>query len=535
MDPGNEIRTWNGSLEDGKSLNFVGGDRILLEQLEPHKFGIVALQEICRKGEKVWKVRGGKAQFYQSGGATNELGTGFVVLGRLLDRVINWKAINERMCVLRIKGRFYNYSIINVHCPHEGRPDDEKKAFYAQLEATYDSCSPRDIKIVIGDMNAQVGREAMYRPVIGPCSLHTDTNDNGQRCINFATSRGLLKDPQAAENYARLLDEALPSSGELNASNLEDGWSKISSAIEETATAVLGEETTSPRNDWFDGECQQAMERSKTARKNYLSIATRENLAKYRRARNKLTTILRRKKRQQEDRDRDELEQLFQTNNTRKFYEKVDQSRKTYTPNPDMCRDEEGNLITSERKVVDRWQQFFDKHLNGEIADGGVMETYLGVPSNDNDVPAPDLQEIQREIGLLNANRAAGKDRLPAELYKHGKNILATALHWVISRIWEEEKLPEEWMEGIVCPIYKKGDRFECGNYRGITLTNTAYKVLSQILTRRLSPIAKGFVGQYQAGFMGARANTDQIFTLRQILQKCREYKLTTHHIFHRL
>ncbi|XP_055632561.1 uncharacterized protein LOC129773033 [Toxorhynchites rutilus septentrionalis] len=382
-----------------RSLNSVG-DRILLEQLEPHKFGIVALQEICRKVEKVWEVRDGKAQFHQSGGATNELGTGFVVLGRMLDRVINWKAMNEKMCVLSIKGRFYNCPV--VHCPHEGRPDDEKEAFYAQLEATYDSCSPRDIKIVIGDMNAQIGRKAMYRPVIGPCSLHTDTNDNGQRCINFAASRGLvirstffsrkdihkatwrspdniqqtklttssskadfsqtsltyapcaLKDPQAAENYAHLLDEALPSSGELNASNLEDDWSKISFAIEETATAVLGEETTSPRNDWFDGECQQAMERSKTARKNYLSIATRKNLAKYRRARNKLITILRRKKRQQEDRDRDEQNNYF----------------KLMIRASSMRRDEEGNLITSEREVVDKWQQFFDKRLNGEIVDG---------------------------------------------------------------------------------------------------------------------------------------------------------------------
>ncbi|XP_055622261.1 uncharacterized protein LOC129765849 [Toxorhynchites rutilus septentrionalis] len=397
----------------------------------------------------------------------------------MLDRVINRKAINERMCVLRIKGQFYNYIIINVPFPHEGRPDDEKEAFYAQLEATYDSCSPRDIKIVIVDMNAQVGREARYRPVIGPSSLHTDTNDNGlwisirplgdhltnipqtelttssskadffSNITNIRSLRGAdidtdhylvglqvrsklsraynsrqnrhprfnirqLKDPQAAENYARLLDEALPSSGELNASNLEDDWSKISSAIEETVTA-----------------------------------------------------------RQQEDRDRDELEQLFQANDTRKFYKKVNQSRKSYTPNPDMCRDEKGNLITSEREVVDKWQQFFDKHLNGEIADGGVMETYLRVPSNDNDVPVPDLQGMQREIGLPKANRAAGKDRLPAELYKHGKNTLATALHWVISRIWEEEKLLEEWMEGIVCPIYKKGDRFECGNYRAtITQTN---------------------------------------------------------------
>jgi len=87
-------------------------------------------------------------------------------------------------------------------------------------------------------------------------------------------------------------------------------------------------------------------------------------------------------------------------------------------------------------------------------------------------------------------------------------------------------------MEGVVCPIYKKGDKLECANYRGITLLNTAYKILSQILFRRLSPLTRGFVGQYQAGFMGARATTDQIFALRQILQKCREYNRPTHHIF---
>ncbi|XP_058832921.1 craniofacial development protein 2-like [Topomyia yanbarensis] len=107
-------------------------------------------------------------------------------------RVIGWQPINARMCKLRIKGRFFNYSIMNVHCPHEGRPDDEKEAFYMQLEQTYDGCPLRDVKIVIGDMNAQVGREEMYRPVIGPNSLHSVSNDNGQRCVNFAASRGMV-------------------------------------------------------------------------------------------------------------------------------------------------------------------------------------------------------------------------------------------------------------------------------------------------------------------------------------------------------
>ena len=72
--------------------------------------------------------------------------------------MIGWQSINERMCKLRIKGRFFNNSIINVHCPHEERPDDEKEPFYTKLGQVYDGCSRRDVKIVIGDLNAQVGR-----------------------------------------------------------------------------------------------------------------------------------------------------------------------------------------------------------------------------------------------------------------------------------------------------------------------------------------------------------------------------------------
>ena len=48
----------------------------------------------------------------------------------------------------------------------------------------------------------------------------------------------------------------------------------------------------------------------------------------------------------------------------------------------------------------------------------------------------------------------------------------------------------------------------------------------------RLAPLATNFVGSYQAGFVGGKSTTDQIFTLRQILQKCRERQIPTHHLF---
>ncbi|KXJ78923.1 hypothetical protein RP20_CCG002939 [Aedes albopictus] len=51
-----------------------------------------------------------------------------------------------------------------------------------------------------------------------------------------------------------------------------------------------------------------------------------------------------------------------------------------------------------------------------------------------------------------------------------GPEKLATCLHQLVVKIWETEQLPEEWKEGIICPIHKKGDKLMCENFRAITI-----------------------------------------------------------------
>ncbi|XP_062534781.1 uncharacterized protein LOC134203956 [Armigeres subalbatus] len=167
-----------------------------------------------------------------------------------------------------------------------------------------------------------------------------------------------------------------------------------------------------------------------------LQHRTRANEARYKRARNRQNSIFRRKKRQQEDRDREETEELYRANNARKFYEKLNRSRKGHVPQPDMCKDINGNLLTNEREVIQRWRQHYEEHLNGDMADnGGGMVMNLGARAQDMRLPAPNLQEIQEEIGRLKNNKAPGVDQLPGELFKHGGEALARALHWVITKV----------------------------------------------------------------------------------------------------
>ena len=45
------------------------------------------------------------------------------------------------------------------------------------------------MKILLGDFNAKVERENIFKPTIGNESLHEDSNDNGVKIVNFATSK----------------------------------------------------------------------------------------------------------------------------------------------------------------------------------------------------------------------------------------------------------------------------------------------------------------------------------------------------------
>jgi len=45
------------------------------------------------------------------------------------------------------------------------------------------------MKMLLGDFNAKVGRENIFRPTTGQEILHKDSNDNGVRLVNFATSK----------------------------------------------------------------------------------------------------------------------------------------------------------------------------------------------------------------------------------------------------------------------------------------------------------------------------------------------------------
>ena len=90
--------------------------------------------------------------------------------------------------------------------------------------------------------------------------------------------------------------------------------------------------------------------------------------------------------------------------------------------------------------------------------------------------------EFEMATEKLKGHKSHGIEQIPAELIKAGGRKIRSEIHKLITSMWNREKLPEEWKELVVAPIYRKGNKTDCSNYRGISLLLNMYKSLSNIL-----------------------------------------------------
>lgn len=131
-------------------------------------------------------------------------------------------------------------------------------------------------------------------------------------------------------------------------------------------------------------------------------------------------------------------------------------------------------------------------------------------------------KEIDEALKNLKKKKAAGKDKIKNEAWIHGGEKKIDKLKKGLFEIWEGKFWPEEWKEGVIMPIHKKGSKERVENYRGITLTCSSYKVFADVLNKKIVKEIeeKGGWGETQAGFRKGRGCADNIFTLRHAVDE---------------
>src|SRR5207245_10078628 len=86
------------------------------------------------------------------------------------------------------------------------------------------------------------------------------------------------------------------------------------------------------------------------------------------------------------------------------------------------------------------------------------------------------------------------------------------------------EKNTSKWKKAIIIPNNKKKDNMDCNNYRGISLLCHSSKIYTSIILHRIRRRTDEILGEEQAGLRPGRSTIDQIFTLRQMAERCTEY-----------
>ena len=222
-----------------------------------------------------------------------------------------------------------------------------------------------------------------------------------------------------------------------------------------------------------------------------------------------------------------ELEKQLRMGDQHGFFQNIKsaQLEETKKVESQCVRDEEGRLLRDKGCIRERWVRFFRSLLNSkpDMLDPDIpkrlpqqpVASALGIEPAEEEIPTAMKAAMTNE-------KAVGPDGLPAELPKlrlQQDRTILLEFHRLTTLIWCEGKVPQQWKDVVITVLHKKGDKTECGTYRGISLVSHASKVLLKVVARRLSAYreAKGLLPEEQCGFRPNRSTTDMMFVVRRL------------------
>jgi hypothetical protein len=100
------------------------------------------------------------------------------------------------------------------------------------------------------------------------------------------------------------------------------------------------------------------------------------------------------------------------------------------------------------------------------------------------------------------------------------------------SKTWQKEKFPNEWKEGIIIKVPKKGDLSQCRNWWGITPLVVISKIFNKTVLEWIKNKLEKGLWKKQARFRHNRSCIDQINTLRVIIEQSLKFQSPLYRMF---
>ena len=240
-----------------------------------------------------------------------------------------------------------------------------------------------------------------------------------------------------------------------------------------------------------------------------------------------------------------ELEALYQRRDMRGLYQHLKRStglsgRQAW--GQQFVTDESGVLLRNKDAILKRWRRFFDTLLDSRspTLDPEVVEQVVQRPATRATrrlAAVPDPEEVEAATKGLGNWKAVGPDLLAAELLKvdgDDEPIVREHLRAIFIEVWNGGEMPQEWKDATIKVLYKKGDRSNCSNFRGISLLSHVGKVLAKIITNRLSAFceANDILPEEQCGFRPGRSTVCMLFVVRRLQELGRRRRIPLYMCF---
>jgi len=100
------------------------------------------------------------------------LGPALFIHKGIILRVKRVKFISDRMSYITPRGRWSDVSVLDVHEPSEDKHVAMSDSLHEELECVFDKIQKYHMKILLGNVNAEVGREDIFKQTVGNESLH---------------------------------------------------------------------------------------------------------------------------------------------------------------------------------------------------------------------------------------------------------------------------------------------------------------------------------------------------------------------------
>ena len=191
-----------------------------------------------------------------------------------------------------------------------------------------------------------------------------------------------------------------------------------------------------------------------------------------------------------------------------------------------------GNILYSNKDKADIFNEFFAQQSTLESSDDSPPD--LVQFENEIALEVLTSTEVKNVILNLDKQKASGPDAIHNRLLIAAVNQISDPLTLLFNRSLQEGHFPTQWKHAHVTPIYKKGPRELCNNYRPISLLSCVGKVLERCIHKHIISFLRqnDILSPSQSGFIPGDSTINQLLVIYNDLCSAFDEGITTQAIY---